>query len=87
MLSNRLFRVVIGNSMSNWKNFNNGLPQGSVLAPLLFSCYIADMPTTRSRKFGYAEGWAIATRSKSKEEMEETLTDDLDTLGKYFSNW
>jgi hypothetical protein len=73
--------------MSDWKKLNNGLPQGSVLAPLLFNCYIADMPTTRSRKFGYADDWAIAIRSKSMEEMEETLTDDLNILGKYFHNW
>ncbi|KAG5882043.1 hypothetical protein JTB14_032553 [Gonioctena quinquepunctata] len=62
MLGNRLFRVVMGNSMSNWKKLNNGLPQGSVSAPLLFSCYIADMTTTKSRKSGYADDWAIATR-------------------------
>ncbi|KAG5878540.1 hypothetical protein JTB14_024541 [Gonioctena quinquepunctata] len=85
MLSNRLFRVVMGNSMSNWKKLNNGLYQGSVSALLLFNCYIADMPTTRSRKFGYTDDWAIATRCKSMEGMEET--DDLDTLGKYFHNW
>lgn len=87
MLSNRSFRVVMGNSLSDWKKLNNGLPQGSVLAPLLFSLYIADMPTTRARKFGYADDWAIATSSKSMEETEKTLTDDLNILKDYFRKW
>jgi len=37
----------------------NGIPQGSVLAPLLFNIYMYDLPTTTSRKFVYADDLAI----------------------------
>lgn len=50
MLHNRSFQVVMGTQSVISEN-NNGLPQGSVLTPLLFNLNIADMPGTQSVKF------------------------------------
>ncbi|KAI5732205.1 hypothetical protein M8J77_023312 [Diaphorina citri] len=87
MLSNRNFNVIMGDSISLTKKLNNGLPQGSVMAPLLFNLYISDIPETLSRKFGYADDWAIAVRSNNVEHAENTLSKDLTTLGNYFRQW
>lgn len=87
MLSNRSFQVLMNNNTSAQIKLNNGLPQGSVLAPLLFSLYTADMPETRSRKFGYADDWAITTSHKDIDVTENVLTNVLTILCAYFRKW
>ncbi|KAG4065990.1 hypothetical protein HA402_001237 [Bradysia odoriphaga] len=87
MLSRREFVVYINEERSKKCILSNGLPQGSVLAPLLFNLFISDMPPTASRKFGYADDNAIAVQSKCFMECERTLNKDLLILQKYFNKW
>lgn len=87
MLTGRVFRVILGSKMSSPRTLNDGLPQGSVLAPLFFNLYISDMPETRSRKFGYADDWVLTTQHRSFGETEATLSSDLASLGTYFRKW
>jgi len=60
MVGNRSFTLTTGNGQkSRLRLLKNGVPQGSVLAPLLFNTYTSGLPTTISRKYAYADDLAI----------------------------
>ena len=47
LLKNRMFYVALNQKKSQWQQQRNSLPQGSVLAPLLYNIYTNDQPTDK----------------------------------------
>jgi hypothetical protein len=87
MLSNRYFQVFLGDKSSRWRRLNNGLPQDSVLAPILFNLYMSDIPLTVSKQFQYADDIALTFQANSFAKYETTLEADLDKLDEFFRRW
>jgi len=66
-LNDRTHRVMIGDNVSNSKTINIGVPQGSILGPLLFLLYINDFPCDDS-KFNiilYADDTTLVFKHKN----------------------
>lgn len=86
-LMGRRQRVMIAGEASRWAEVVSGVPQGSVLGPVLFVCYINDMPETISSMiYMYADDTKIAGRVDNEEEVK-ILQSDLDKLVDWSQTW
>ena len=85
MLENRRFFVVLNGKKSRWRRQRNGLPQGSVLAPMLFNIYTNDQPVhADTRSFIYADDLCIASQGNDFNNIEVSLTSALSTMTTYY---
>ena len=81
-LKNRTQRVVINGKQSNIVNVNSGVPQGSILGPLLFVVFINDMQSRISPFTNialYADDTKIWKRIIDNSDSE-TLQNDINAL-------
>ena len=74
-LSNRFQRVVLNGKTSSWRLILAGVPQGSILGPLLFLIYINDMPDSlKSNVKLFPDDISIFTIVKNKNDSAKDLT-------------
>ena len=88
-LANRYQRVVLNGQVSDWETLHAGVPQGSVLGPLLFLVYINDLANGISSNIKlFADDSSIFTRVRNKVEVTHArLVKDLDTITKWAHQW
>ena len=87
-LSGRFQRVVLNEQTSSWRPVIAGVPQGSILGPLLFLVYINDLPNElKSSVKLFADDTSLFTIVKDKNESANTLNNDLLLISKWAYNW
>lgn len=86
-LINRTMRVVVNGSFSAWAVVLSGVPQGSVLGPLLFLLFVNELPDwIKNNICMFADDTKIWTRLTNPTDAE-SLQKDLDSLSTWSARW
>ena len=87
-LTNRKQRVVMGEFESEWMDVTSGVPQGSVLGPLLFLLFINDLPDLwmNLSKFYADDGKIIGVEVNTNEGVQKVQA-DVDAASDWVDNW
>ena len=86
-LSSRRQRVIMRNGISSWQRVKSGVPQGSILGPLLFLIYVNDMPdVVASTAKMFADDTKVYRKIKVFQDCHD-LQDDLNNLSAWSAKW
>ena len=84
-LADRTFVVEVNGELSKPGNLNCGVPQGSILGPLLFLLYVNDMPQSVSCDLLlYADDSCLVYSDKEFDNIETKLNDNFNSLCDWF---
>ena len=74
ILHERIFFIEIENQLSDFGKVSCGVPQGSILGPLLFLIYVNDMPqAVKSNLFLYAGDSCLMYQHRNVNDIEKQL--------------
>ena len=86
-LANRKQRVVVNGESSDWEEVVSGVPQGSVLGPILFTVFINDLDDRIQSKISkFADDTKLIGKAGTTEETD-VLQEDLDKLNEWAKTW
>ena len=86
-LTNRTQKVVVDGSSSESARVRSGVPQGTVLGPLLFLTYINDLPSTVSSQVRLFADDCLLYRPLKCRADQEQLQRDLSALQDWADRW
>ena len=87
-LSGRLQRVILNGQTTSWRPILAGVPQGSILGPLLFLIYINNLPNKlKSNAKLFAEDTSLFTIVKDENKSANVLDNDLSLILEWAFNW
>ena len=86
-LSEREMRTVVRNSTSSWLKVTSGVPQGSVLGPVMFGIYVNDLPEGIESHINLFADDAKLMRKVENINDCRRLQEDLDRISGWSRTW
>ena len=87
-LQDRRQRVKVQNDLSDWTKVVSGVPQGSVLGPILFLIYINDLVSeVHYSKIALFADDAKASRPIKDKQDADRLQEDINSMVKWSDKW
>ena len=87
-LSNRRQRVILHGEKSDPRTLSAGVPQGSILGPLLFILYTNDLPDQVNCDVRlYADDSSMFKSDKNQKTIEDNLNKDLNNVTEWAEEW
>lgn len=87
-ISNRHFFVKIQEEQSQLFSIKAGVPQGSVLGPVLYLLFTADLPTTHNTSVAtFADDTAVMSSHRNASTASKYLQDHLNLIQQWLSKW
>ena len=87
-LNNRKQRVVLNGSISEYSQIASGVPQGSILGPLLFLININDLEKhIKSNSIFFADDTTLFSIVKDPNMYANDLNHDLDIINRWAHQW
>lgn len=87
-LADRSFAIRINSTLSSTKSIRAGVPQGSIMGPLLFNIYVHDIPTCPNATIAmFADDTAIISQHRELPIAITQLQQSLDTVCAWFNKW
>ena len=81
-------RVVLNGQTSTWELVKSGVPQGSVLGPLIFLIYINDLPDNiQSTCQMFADDTSPFSHVFNKDTSQDELNNDLQKVSDWAFRW
>lgn len=87
-LSGRSFAVDVNSTLSTHRQIRAGVPQGSLIGPILYILYTHDFPRTIQTKFGcFADDTVIYAQSWAPKLALKRVQDNLTNLQDWLTKW
>lgn len=87
-LNNRTFYVKSGDETSNIKEIHAGVPQGSVIGPVLYTIFTSDIPVSNDTILAtYADDTAIIAKHNVPFTASSILQEHITAIEKWLAKW